>query len=156
MLIVGGEMVTFEVSLLDSVIVRALGAGVARLTAKVAVPPSPTVGFEGRVIDPGAWSVTLAVVSGIYGVLLAWITVLPGATPVTGTATLLVPPVNVTVVGTVATAALLELRLTVTPAAGALAERFSVRFCVAVPTTVRLCCVKFTVAFTCTGALADV
>ena len=55
----------------------------------------------------------------------------PTATPVTGTVTLVVPAAKVTVVGTVATAVLLEFRLTVKPPAGADPERFSARFCVA-------------------------
>jgi hypothetical protein len=143
------------VSLLASVMVTATGAGAPKLTANVAVPPNPTVALVGNTIVPGAWTVTLEVAAGMFGRLLALIVADPAATPVTGTVTLLVPPVNWTVAGTVAAAVLLELTLTVTPAAGAFADRVSVRFCVVFIGTVRVCCVKLTVAFTCTGALDD-
>jgi hypothetical protein len=53
--------------------------------------------------------------------------------PVTATVALVAFAGKVTVAGTVATAVLVELRLTVSPAAGAATERFKVRFCVAVP-----------------------
>ena len=52
----------------------------------------------------------------------------PGATPVTGTVTLVVPARKVTDAGTVATPVLSEIKLMVCPPAGAGADRFSVRF----------------------------
>lgn len=61
----------------------------------------------------------------------------PAAIPMTGTGTLVPPGGKTTVVGTVATAGLLELRLTVS-AVTAGSERFSVRFCVAPALIVRL------------------
>ena len=70
-------------------------------------------------------------------VALAVIVTDPAATPVTGTDTVVVPVPKLTVAGVVATLTLLELRLMASPA-GAGADRFSVRFCVAVPLIVRL------------------
>ena len=61
-----------------------------------------------------------------------------------------------TVAGTVATLVLLELRLMVRPPAGAGADRFKVRFCVAVPVMVRLVGEKLALAVTCTLWLAEV
>lgn len=58
--------------------------------------------------------------------------------------------------GTVATAGALDERLTVMPVAGAGADKVRVRFCVAVPTVVRLDGLNETVAFTCTPAVACV
>lgn len=49
--------------------------------------------------------------SGRFGGELAWMVVEPPATPVTGTLTLVVFALIVTVAGTVAAAVLLELRL---------------------------------------------
>ena len=57
------------------------------------------------------------------GVALAWITAEPIDTDVTGTLAVVAPAANVTVAGTVATAVLLELVFTVSPPAGAAAER---------------------------------
>ena len=79
---------------------------------------------------------TLAVALAMFGALAVMVTD-PAATPVTGTATLVIPVPKLTVAGTEATVALLELRLT-TSAAGAGADRFNVRFCVATPLIVRL------------------
>ena len=73
-------------------------------------------------------SVTLAMVSGIFGRALAWMVVDPDATPVTGTDTLVAFAAKFTVAGTVAADVFVELRLIVKPPAGAGAERFSVRF----------------------------
>jgi len=88
--------------------------------------------------------------------ILSWITAEPGAMPVTCTFTLVAFAGKFTVAGTVAAAVLLELRLTVTPAAGAGAERFSARFCEVAPVIVRFCGEKLSVAVTCTGCVADV
>ncbi len=81
-------------------------------------------------------TVTLAVALAMFGALAVIVTA-PAATPVTGTDTLVVPVPKLTVAGTVATVVSLELRFTVSPA-GAGADRFSVRFCVALPLIVRL------------------
>src|SRR5438045_2845886 len=61
----------------------------------------------------------------------------PFATPVTGTGAVVVFCATVTVAGTVAAPVLLELRLTVTPPAGAALDSVRVRFCVPVPLMVR-------------------
>src|SRR5207237_1360577 len=79
---------------------------------------------------------------------LAWITVVPGATPVTGTFALIAFAAIITVPGTVATPGLVELRLTVRPPAGAALESVSVKFCVVVPEIVRFCGEKPMVAVT--------
>jgi hypothetical protein len=101
-------------------------------------------------------TVTPAVVSARPGSALAWIVADPVATPVTGTVTLLAPDAKVTVGGTVATAMLLELRLIMTPPDGAGTDRFSVKFCVAVPMIVPVGGEKASVAVTSTGRLAGV
>ena len=82
--------------------------------------------------------------------------VVPGATPVTATIALVALAAKLTVAGTVAAPVLLELKLMVKPPAGAGADRFRVRFCVAVPVIVRLVGEKLAVAATCTLWLADV
>ena len=56
-----------------------------------------------------------------------------------------------TVEGTLATPGFVELRVTISPAPGAGADKFSVRFCVCAPFTVKLCGEKLTLAVTCTG-----
>jgi hypothetical protein len=68
-----------------------------------------------------------------------------------------VPPAAIfTVAGTFAAAVLLELKLMVTPPAGAGADRVRVRFCVAVPTMLRLVGENAAVAATVTFWLAVV
>jgi hypothetical protein len=69
---------------------------------------------------------------GVLAVMMAE----PAATPVTGTLTLGEFATQVTVAGTVATLVLLELRLTVSPLAGA-GAKYSVRSCVAPPLIVK-------------------
>ena len=61
----------------------------------------------------------------------------PAATPVTGTGALVAPTAKFTLAGTVATPALLELRLMVRLACAG-ADKINVRFCVADATIVRL------------------
>src|SRR5215467_8324632 len=69
---VAGETVTRDVSLLFSEIVTPpVGAGDGRLTAKSVDCPNPTFVFGGRMIVPGFWTVTFAVVSGTFGTALA-------------------------------------------------------------------------------------
>ena len=84
--------------------------------------------MDGKPIDPALTTVTLAVVSAMFGEELACTVAVPGATPVTATVALVALAAIVTVAGTVATPVLLELRLKVTPPVGAGADRFSVRF----------------------------
>lgn len=102
-------------------------------------------------------TVTPAVVLAMF-IALAVIVTDPADTPVTGTDTLLAPVATLTTADTVATAALLVLRLTVTAAAAG-TDRFSVRFCVAEPLIVRLVGEKLivvgvTLPVTCTWELA--
>ena len=150
------EIVTFDVSVLASAMVTADGAAEDKVTGNGMVWLNPTLGLDGRLIDPKISTVTLAVTSAMFGRLLAWITAEPAATPVTGTLVLVAPGPKATVSGTVATPVLLELKLIVKPPAGAAAERVSVRFCVIAPVMVRLGCVKAMVALTCTAVLPDV
>jgi hypothetical protein len=56
----------------------------------------------------------------------------------------------------VAVAGVPELRLMMTPPAGAAADKVSVRFCVLNPEMVRVPGGKLTVAFTCTGTEFEV
>ena len=127
MVTLGVDTVTFEVSPLARLTVRFEAAGAPSVTANAADWPGATVTLAGRLMVPKLFTVTLAVAS-VRLAALAWITVDPAATPVTGTETLSVFCAIVTLAGTVATLELLELRLTATPPAGANAESFSVRF----------------------------
>lgn len=138
---VGSELVSVTVT-------PPAGAATGSVTAKVADWPSPAVTPDGRPIGPPASTETFAVASGIKDVALAWITVEPKVKAVTGTFTVVAPAAKVTVDGVVATTVLLELMFTVRPAAGAAAERVSVRFWVLSPVIVTVCGVKLTVAFT--------
>jgi hypothetical protein len=81
---------------------------------------------------------------------LAWIVVEPAATPVIGTTTLVAFGGIVTVAGTVATLGLSELRVTVTPPAGAGADRFSVSLSCRLGVIVTLVCANASIAVTCT------
>lgn len=80
----------------------------------------------------------------------------PAEMLVTGTLTVVEPPMMVVLAGTVATPVLLELRLTITPPVGAGDERFSVKFCVVIPLIVRVGGVKLSDAVTCTEPVAVV
>ena len=62
----------------------------------------------------------------------------PAATPVTGIVTVVAPAANVSVVGTLATPGLSELRLMVRPLSGAGAERSSATNCLLLPVMVKL------------------
>jgi hypothetical protein len=158
MLTVSGEMVSLEVSALASVTVTPpAGAGVPNVTGNGTDRVGPTETLAGSPIAPGGSTVTLAVVSGINGVAETWITAVPGATPVTGTVSVEGEPPfgrKVSCSGTVATPVALELKVTVIPLGGAAPERVSVKFCVAVPTIVRLGGAKLTVAVTWAGTTA--
>ena len=152
-----GEIVTLLLSLLDSVTVTPPdGAAVPNVIGNATDWLGPTAMLEGSVIVPGATTVMLAVVSATLGKKLAWRVVVPGATPVTVTVALVALAAMVTVAGTVATPVLLELRFITTPPAGAGADKFSVRFWVAVPVMVAVAGEKLAVAVTCTVWLADV
>ena len=120
-----GDTVTFEGSLLVSVMkTPPAGAGLTKVTGNGAESPGATVVLAGTMMS--LRTVTLAVALAMPGAL-AVIVAEPGPTPVTGTGTLVAPAANVTVGGTLATAVLLELRLTVKPPAAAGPDRFSVR-----------------------------
>src|ERR1035437_8158381 len=156
-----GHAIAIEGSLLASVMnTPPAGAAVPKVIGKLTVSPGAKVTFPGRRIPPaaGCVTVTLAVALAMFGALAVIVTD-PAAIPVTGTAALVIPVAKLTVAGAEATAALLELRLT-TSAARAGADRFSVRFCVAVPLMVRQIGEKLIVMapvpplVTCTLALA--
>jgi hypothetical protein len=126
---VAGVTVTLLVSeLLSVTVVPEAGAAWGKVIAKDVVAPRPTLTLAGRPIAPAVATVTFAVASGMKGVALAWITVVPSVSEVTGTFAVVEPAAKFTVAGTVATAVLLELRLTVTPPGGAAAESVRVRF----------------------------
>jgi hypothetical protein len=125
-----GDTVTFEVSLLDSEMkTPPAGAGLVNVTGNEACWPGARTTPIGRRMSLTTFTVAVAfAMPGALAVMVAE----PAATPVTGTGTLVAPAANVTVAGTVATAVLLELRLTVKPPAGACPPvRFNVRLPVA-------------------------
>ena len=134
---------TFELSLLDNATNTVDVAGAASVTGNAACCAGPKIMFDGRKIP--SWTVTVAAVSAIFGNALAWIAADPVAIPVTGTLTPVAPDAIVAVAGTVATAVLEELRLTVRPPMGAGADNVNVRFCAAVPLIVSVDGVKLTV-----------
>src|SRR5271165_2460818 len=139
MAIEDGNTVTFVVSLLDILTLTPPGpAALGRVMLKGVTWPMPTLTLEGTPMPPALWTVTLAVVFAMLGREQALMVAEPAATPVTGTVVLVALAAKVTVAGTVATLVLLELTLTVRPPAGAGAERFNVRFCVAVPMMVAI------------------
>src|SRR5271165_2596002 len=132
-----GEIVSDEGTLLLSAIVTPpVGAGVDKLTGNTVVKFCPTTAKAGRTTAGGVTTVTLAVVSAIAGSELAWIAVVPSETPVTATLALTAFAPIVTVAGTAATPVLLDVKLNVTPPAGAGDDRTKVRNCVEVPGTV--------------------
>jgi hypothetical protein len=155
MMICRGDTVTFVVSFESSVMnTPPLGAGLAKTTVTVWNWPGPSVTLGGVKVM-SLKTVTVAVASASGGAL-AVIFAEPTATPVTGTETLLMFAGMVTVAGTVAVPALLELRVTVRPPVGAVPDKFSVRFCVVAPLMVRLVGEKLSVAVTVTVWLAGV
>ena len=113
------------------------GAGDERVTEYGSVWPRGTVKLAGREMLPSVATVTAAVVSARFGRELAWITAEPGATPVTGTVTLVAFAGNGRDAGTDAIAGWSDDRLTVSPD-GAGAVRFRVRFAVPPEPTVRV------------------
>lgn len=157
MITLAGDMVSVLGSLLDNATVTFAGAACGSVTGNVAVLPSPTVVLEGSPMAPAVTTVILAVAFGMFGAaVLAVMVAEPKPTAVTSTFALVAPAVILTLGGTVATLGVPELRVNVKPPAGAAPERLSTRFCVANPVMVALDGVKLMVAFTCTGALADV
>lgn len=157
MFTVVGLTVAFEGSaLLSDTVTPPEGAATGNVMANGAVLPKGAVTPEASPIGPAVTTVTLAVESGMNVVALAWITAEPKPVAVTGTLTVVVPLANVTVPGTVATDVLLELSLTVVPAAGAAAESVSVRFCAFRPVIVAVEGEKATLAFTVTAVVPAV
>ena len=73
-----GEIVTFEGSLLTNKMTVSTGADADSVTAKGMDCPSPTVALDGSVMDPNVTTVTVAVMSTIFGRALAWIMAVPG------------------------------------------------------------------------------
>ena len=135
------------------------GAGVPNVTGKLAVLPDMIVTFTDTRMPPAAACATLTEAVALPKLsALAVIVTDPADTPVTGTDTLLAPVATLTTAGTVATAALLVLRLTVSAAVAGV-DKFSVRFCVADPLIVmlageKLIVVAVTPPVTCTWELA--
>ena len=135
---VEGDAFAIEGSLLASVMnTPPAGAAVPKVTGKLTELPEVTVTLAGSRIPPAAGCVTatLALALTMPGALAVMVAD-PAAAPATGTGTLVAPVPKFTVGGTVATLALLELRLTASPA-GAGADKFNVRFWVAIPLIVR-------------------
>jgi hypothetical protein len=125
-----------------------VGAATGSVTGNAAEELSPTITPDGSPMGPAVTTVTFAVVSEMKGDRLAWITAEPKLTAVTSTLAVVAPAAKVTVAGTVATAVLAELRLTVSPPAGAAADNVSVIFFVLNPVMVAVAGVNVTVAFT--------
>ena len=151
-----GEIVTLDVSLLASATVTLLNGACDKETASVGAWPKPTVALVGRTMAPGLSTVTLVVAFAIVdATAVAVIVVGPAPTEVTSTFNVVAFAGKLTLDGTVATAGLLEFRLTVSPAAGAGAERLSATFCVVTPVIVTVGEANVMMAVTLTAALAD-
>ena len=126
---VAGDTVTLPPSPLTRLTVKSDGAGAERIMERAVDWPSSTV-----VAGMPIWGITTAdtftvAVALWIPVALAVIMAEPAATPLTDTVALVAPAAKLTVEGTVALVASLELRLTVNPPAGACPpERFSVKF----------------------------
>jgi hypothetical protein len=86
-----------------------------------------------RSIVPALTTVTAADVSATPGRALAWIVALPTPVPLINTVVLVAFGAKLTVGGTVATLASLELKLIVKPPSGAGTERYKVKAWVVVP-----------------------
>ena len=152
-----GEIVTLDVSLLASATVTLLNGACDKETASVGAWPKPTVALVGTTTAPGLSTVTLVVAFAIVeATAVAVIVVGPAVREETSTFTVVAFAVKMTLSGTVATAGLLEVRLTVSPPAGAGAERLSATFCVVTPVIVTVGEANVMTAVTFTAALADV
>ena len=151
-----GETVNLLLSLLVSVtITPSGGAGVGKVMPMGADWLGPTVTFDAKMIVPALTTVTVADVSATLGRALAWMVALPMPVPFTGTVMLVALAAKLTVAGTVATPALLELKLIVKPPLGAGTDRFNVKASVDVPTMLALPGKKLADAVTCTARLTD-
>src|SRR5579884_533453 len=129
MMIVDGEMVSVEGSLLVRVMVTPwTPAGEPRVTAYGAVVPRFTLAIGGMLMPVGGTTFTLKVVLVMSGLLaLAVMVAEPLAMLVTGTVTTVLFAGIVTVDGTVATPVLLDVSTTVSAVGGA-EDRFNVTF----------------------------
>jgi hypothetical protein len=109
-------------------------AGFDSVTGSTADECGATVTPDASVMSERVVTVTVAFPGATFAaVVVAAITAVPGPEPVTGTVTLVELAPNVTAEGTVATVVLSDLSDTISPPAGAGAERVSVRFAVFVP-----------------------
>ena len=105
-----GDTVTFEESLLANETVTPFeAAGEGSVTGNGTERPRPIVTLDGRMIGAELTTDTFAILSGAPAAL-AWTVANPGATPVTGTITLVVNAAKLTLAGTVAIVVSLELR----------------------------------------------
>jgi hypothetical protein len=131
-------------------------AGVTRLTGSVTKLPGVTAKVAGTLICTALTTVTPAVAVVTFG-LLAWITVLPGATPMTETVVVVAPAAIVAVLEpTVATVGTVETMVKFRPPRGAGPDRVNVRVWVAVPEIVSVDGVRLMVAVTATDLLLEV
>lgn len=147
---------TAELPLVKVTVTPVAGAGAGKEIVNGVDWPRPRLMFEGREIAPALTMFTVAVESAMFGKELACRTVEPSVKAVTGAVTLVEPCAKVAVAGTVATPTLLELRLTVSPPAGAGADRFRVMFCVVRPVIVMEPGAKLTLAVVCTVWVPEV
>jgi hypothetical protein len=145
-----GVMLTLVGSLLvKATVTPPVGAGADKLIGNGTVCPRPTEMFEGRLIPPDTVTVTFAVAPVTPGVLvLAVMVAEPVEFPVIGTVTLVAGAVIVTDAGTLATAALLEDRLMISPPAGGAPVKVNVKFWVPPTPTLRLVGAKLMLAET--------
>jgi hypothetical protein len=156
MVTVDGEIVSLAVLLLLRLIVTFEGAAVGRLTGYAADLLSPTLALVGSVRVPAGFTVTVAVVLAMFGVLVLAVMVdEPVPTSVTGTFTLFWLAGIVTVAGTVTAPVLEDVRVKVM-LVGAWTDRDSERVGLGLP------CVTVSVEgkneadpLTCTGAFCD-
>lgn len=129
------------------------GAGIDSVIGNAADWFVPTVTLAGSTIVPCETDATVmfAVALAIFAEpAFAVIVAEPAPTPVSVTLALVAPAPNVTLAGTVAALALLELKVTV-KGVGTDADRLSVMFCVVPLLTVELWGEKISVPFTCTA-----
>jgi hypothetical protein len=148
--ICAGETVATAVFAVVNDSTTVLAAGLIKLTGNKVVFPGVTETLAGTFMLRVFVTVTLAV-ADIKFPLLAWIVVVPGATPVTNTVAVVEPAPMVAVLEpTVATAELADVTLKVMPPAGAGPERVRVRLSVAVPGIERVDGEKLIVPVTCT------
>src|ERR1035437_530108 len=148
-----GLIVSFEVSLLESVTVTPPGrAGLVKNTGSAADSPGATLTPEANEIFEFELTVTAAVALGTLGTpAVAVIVANPVPTPLTGTLTPVALAWKAADAGTEATPGLLELNETVRPLAGAGDERFKAKFCVPDPLMASDGGEKLSAAPTCTN-----